>query len=124
MDKHKAKALDTDCLCSRCIYRFQCFTQERIFSDPIYQGLFEVLMAQGKTKEEALEEVTRELKWKIAMPLPQPVNVPYVPYVYPTGTSWTVGDSSGNGQVQVNYTMHNGEEVSWNANKETLRVHR
>ena len=62
MDKHKKKAANDGCLCENCPHKFVCFTQERIFSDPLYQGLFEALMAKGRTKEEALEEVTHELK--------------------------------------------------------------
>ncbi len=139
MEKHKNKALENECLCTKCVYRFQCFTQERIFSDPIYQGLFEALMAQGKTKEEALEEVTRELKWKISAPIIEPtVTIPYVspntiPYqpISPNSApQWeivcggTYNDSVSiqdkNGNCMVTYTMHDGKEVSWNA--ENLRI--
>jgi hypothetical protein len=123
------------------VFRFQCFTQERIFSDPIYQGLFEALMAQGKTKEEALEEVTRELKWKIVsppniqsepitipFPAPNTIPYPYQPAVAPnsnpliiySGTYDSVSVNDKNGDCIVTYTMHDGKEVSWNAEK--LRI--
>jgi len=141
MEKHKSKALENDCLCTKCVFRFQCFTQERIFSDPIYQGLFEALMAQGKTKEEALEEVTRELKWKISSPIKideptitipyiSPNTTPYQPVVSPTfAPEWEyvsgtyndcVSIEDKNGNCMVTYTMHDGKEVSWNA--ENLRI--
>jgi len=142
MEKHKNKALENDCLCTKCVFRFQCFTQERIFSDPIYQGLFEALMAQGKTREEALEEVTRELKWKIVsppniqsepitipFPTPNTIPYPYQPSVAPNSNpliiySGTYNDSVSvqdkNGDCIVTYTMHDGKEVSWNA--ENIRV--
>ena len=142
MEKHKNKALEDDCLCTKCVFRFQCFTQERIFSDPIYQGLFEALIAQGKTKEEALEEVTRELKWKISppqpiigepaitIPFPNTTPFPLQPSVAPNITivPWVSGnniyndsDSDKSGSCIVTYTMHDGKEVSWNADK--LRVY-
>ena len=72
MEKHKDKALEDKCLCSKCEFRFQCFTQERVFSDPIFQGLFEALMAQGKSKEEALDEVTTEIKFRMDRPITVP----------------------------------------------------
>lgn len=65
MNKHKSKSLSTPCLCSECPLRFQCFTNEQVFSDPLHQGLFEALMASGRTREEAIDEVTTELKYKI-----------------------------------------------------------
>ena len=136
MDKHKEKALEEDCLCTKCTFRFQCFTQERVFSDPILQGLFEALMAQGKSKEEALDEVTKEIKFRMNRPITP--NYDYdtdavpVPNVYPApGTiapgivPWisdfdfgycddrvncTINDVGG---FDITYTMHTGEEISW-----------
>ena len=135
MEKHKNKALEEDCLCSKCIFRFQCFTQERVFSDPIYQGLFEALMAQGKSREEALDEVKNEIKFRMDRPIeigggsdgsdgigtiPFPNTTPDVqPYVQPwiiSGyyNSDTVSfDVNDKGEVQVSYTMYDGKEVSW-----------
>uniref|UniRef100_A0A6M3JRI4 Uncharacterized protein n=1 Tax=viral metagenome TaxID=1070528 RepID=A0A6M3JRI4_9ZZZZ len=129
MEKHKKKALETDCLCSKCIFRFQCFTQERVFSDPIYQGLFEALMAQGKSKEEALDEVANEIKLRMNRfdlqpfePVIQPYTIPYpnsAPDVQPYVQPWTVisdsisFDANDKGEVLVSYTMHDGKEVSW-----------
>lgn len=135
MEKHKDKALEKDCLCSKCMFRFQCFTQERVFSDPIFQGLFEALMAQGKSREEALDEVTNEIKFKMNLqpliPLPDGSGAPNTdndPYTYPSTAvpyiqTWgTISyyDSIGsvvindiNGETLVSYTMHDGEEVNW-----------
>ena len=129
MEKHKKKALETDCLCSKCIFRFQCFTQERVFSDPIYQGLFEALMAQGKSKEEAIDEVANEIKLRMNRvsleplqpyePIIQPYTIPYpnsAPDVQPFIQPWTFisgGWYDSEGEVLVSYTMHDGKEVSW-----------
>lgn len=127
MEKHKEKALEEGCLCYKCPYRFQCFTQERIFSDPLYQGLFEALMAKGRSREEAIEEVSNELKNRISGNLhitvgdPAPNSVPYYPITTPY---WTyVMDCcdnvsvqpQGDGTVQVSYTLLDGEEITWNA---------
>jgi len=135
MEKHKNKTLEADCLCSKCIFRFQCFTQERVFSDPIYQGLFEALMAQGKSKEEALDEVANEIKLRMNRfdlqpfePTVQPYTVPYpnsAPDVQPYIQPWTFisggwynsdsisFDTNDKGEVLVNYTMCDGKEVNW-----------
>jgi len=131
MEKHKNKALEKDCLCSKCIFRFQCFTQERVFSDPIYQGLFEALMAKGRSREEAIDEVTQEIKnrigggYHIEIDPPSPNSAPY-PYYQPiTIQPWTIisdhcqmSDNISilpmeNGTFQISYTMLDGEEVSW-----------
>ena len=123
MEKHKSKALDEECLCSKCKLRFQCFTQERIFSDPLYQGLFEALMAKGRSREEAIEEVANELKNRISS---SPSSVGGVgstsaPY-YPTTTPYWVYSydnvlvrPQADGTIQVSYTLLDGEEVTWNA---------
>ena len=132
MEKHKNKALEDGCLCSKCIFRFQCFTQERVFSDPIYQGLFEALMAKGRSREEAIDEVTQEIKnrigggYHIEIDPPAPNSAPY--YQPITIQPWTIisdhcqdGISISpmeNGTFQVSYTMLDGEEISWNANNE------
>lgn len=121
--KHKSHSLDKECLCSKCPLRFFCFTEERVFSDPIYQGLFEALMAQGKSREEALGEVTEEIKFRIAKPSNSIFLDP--PGMMPNSTAvpWAVGDAYDSGYVSfgvndsgktlINYTMHDGEEVSW-----------
>ena len=129
MDKHKGKALEDGCLCEKCSYRFECFTQERIFSNPIFQGLFEALMAQGFTKEEALEMVASEIKARIGSQDSLPVTIepaPWTPYEPSTGTPYyppytiTCGDTGndviGDGTVSITYSMNNGKDVSWTAN--------
>lgn len=123
MEKHKSNALEKDCLCSGCAFRFQCFTQERLFSDPILQGLFEALMAQGMSKEDALNEVTIEIRYRITKRGPDG-NISIIPTIFPQITPDTqpyvapwVGDTitfqDTDGKLQVNYTMHDGKEVNW-----------
>uniref|UniRef100_A0A6M3LBA6 Uncharacterized protein n=1 Tax=viral metagenome TaxID=1070528 RepID=A0A6M3LBA6_9ZZZZ len=126
--KHKSHSLDKECLCSKCPLRFFCFTQERVFSDPLYQGLFEALMAKGRSREEAIDEVTNEIKNKIAggfhitlddiQPTVQP-NITIQPYTYPQWETYSCDNVNieplENGSVQVSYTLLDGEEVSWNA---------
>jgi len=145
MKHHKGKALEEKCLCAQCPHKFECFTQERIFSDPIFQGLFEALMAKGRTREQALEEVTSEIKLRmnrIAIEIggsdkdgngnvPFPLDIkPWVPYQpYDTGspipqpyTTWVYGDNititdgTDSEMVNVTYHMASGEEIKWSAN--------
>jgi|GEM_PF-6957698 len=123
MEKHKDKALADKCLCIGCSHRFECFTQERIFSDPIFQGLFEALMAQGMSKEDALEEVTEELKTRIKLPVDdgsykyEPLPNPYwAPNTWITNTDWKyycVDDNDPN--ITITYHMASGKDVSWSA---------
>jgi len=127
MDKHKNKALEDDCLCTQCKYRFQCFTQERVFSDPLYQGLFEALMAKGRSREEAIEEVANELKLSIGGGFKFTGDIvvgetsyPWKYYYPESGNTFSVdGD-------QITYTMSTGEEVSWYAGTDgigDIRIH-
>lgn len=135
MDKHKGKALEDKCLCGECPHKFECFTQERIFSNPIFQGLFEALMAQGSTKEEALEQVAEEIKARIggdgSLPvIIQPNTYPdytttpnTAPYTYPYTTCGDIYGSETNGgsagtcsDISITYCMADGKEVSWTAN--------
>lgn len=63
---HKSKAGEEEgCRCNDCPLRFQCFTQERVFSDSLLQGLFEAIMAEGFDKEEALKQVKSEIAGKL-----------------------------------------------------------
>lgn len=130
MKHHKDKALEKACLCKECPNRFICFTQERVFSDPIYQGLFEALMAKGRTRDQALDEVTEEIKSRMPRSIdadePYNPNIPYQPYTAP-GTAqpgpwywhtYTDGDGSSGGTVT--YTKYDGEEISWNVNANGL----
>ena len=130
MKHHKKKALEEKCMCDSCPNRFECFTQERVFSDPIFQGLFEALIAQGHSKEEALDMVSDEIKSRISPPIPD--STPWAPVNPPWGTQpWTIkyecwdshdssdvrigSDGSSTGGYMITYTMNNGEIVSWNA---------
>ena len=129
MDKHKAKALEEGCLCTECVFRFQCFTRERIFSDPMYQGLFEAMMALGKSKEEAVDAVANEIKWNMRLDKTHPIsgcendgNGTY-PWIYYWHDYTDNISFDGN---QITYTMSTGEAVSWNANEDgvgDVRVH-
>ena len=129
MEKHKNKALEDDCLCVNCKFRFQCFTQERVFSDPLYQGLYEALIALGRSREEALEEVTKELKFKIQPGIAPPMVEPqtFIPYIQPItiaplpNSGGTYDNGSNINNVLVTYTMITGEEVSWTANGDRIK---
>jgi NCAIR mutase (PurE)-related protein len=48
-----------NCLCEKCPDRFKCYTAEKIFANPRYQGLYEAEMGLGKTKEQAIESVKK-----------------------------------------------------------------
>jgi hypothetical protein len=62
-----------ECMCDKCPRRFICYTQERVFSDPRYQALFEAELALGKEKEEAIESVKRAIEAdKITKHYPMP----------------------------------------------------
>jgi len=50
------------CLCSQCHQRFYCFTNMKVFSDPILQALFESMMAANNTVDGAIEEIQIFLK--------------------------------------------------------------
>jgi hypothetical protein len=127
MSKHKSHIEDKKCMCSKCPLRFVCFTEERIFSDPIFQGLFEALMAKGLTKEEAVDLVANEIKLRIKMPTVTSES-PSIPYPIPNPTPWTITTdiypssnipwtyTYNDRCINITYTMMNGDEVSWNAN--------
>lgn len=51
-----------DCLCDICKRRFMCWTSKRIFSDPVYQALYEVHIAEGLSHEKSLAAVKEILK--------------------------------------------------------------
>jgi len=87
-------------------------------------------MAQGKSKEEALDEVTNEIKSRmnrvsdgsIAIDIPtiQPYVQPWVTGGRIAGNDWgTIIDSGNisfndnNGKIMVSYTMQDGRKVSW-----------
>jgi hypothetical protein len=138
MEKHKSNALEGKCLCGECPHKFECFTQERIFSDSIFQGLFEALIAQGSSKDDALKRVIGELEariralstntWTISNPYTvggaSSTPVTYKQPQYTTGTYWGIGATSnvtltdctkGSSNYTITYSMIDGEEISWNA---------
>ena len=116
MKKHKSKALEYSCLCDGCEFRFQCFTQERVFTNPIYQGLFEALMAQGRTKEEAIDEVTQEIKSRMGNDVYSPITVsPLFPWLTGGVTISQPYVDNGLSIVDISYTLHTGEEICWSA---------
>ena len=119
MTNHKSKIAEKECQCNKCALRFSCFTGERIFSDPLYQGLYEALIAQGRTKEQALDEVSREMKINmkpipVYPPVYQPASPNVSPYTWDTGAApydpnrWTITCDN-----TYTYTMSNGEKISW-----------
>jgi len=124
MEKHKDKALEEQCLCNNCPHKFECFTQERIFSDPIFQGLFEALMAQGMSKEDALEEVSEELKARMGKKEVQDWTT-FKDWTYTATTSAPIKHYDNNykyvcpqttgDNVTITYHMVNGKDVTWNA---------
>jgi len=100
-------------------------------------------MAKGRTKEEALEEVTNEMKMRINSPqAPYRIEIPAQPQITPsipiypnpnTAPTWPTlpgtfivygnndtieyaGEDVTSGNYNIFYTMHNGEEINWNAN--------
>jgi len=85
MINHKSKAGTKKCLCETCDQRFQCFTQEKIFSDDNLQGMFEALMAQGLGREAALIQIVEHLKDNLNPSTP----AWNIPYTYSDGgSSW------------------------------------
>ncbi len=122
----KSNALENECLCSKCPLRFSCFTQERIFSNPLYQGLFEALIAKGKTREEALEETTNEIKLAMSRPDVYDNTI----YIHPEGnttvspnivwydTATTISSDACDNWASSTfvYTAKDGEKVSWSVN--------
>ncbi len=137
MEGHKTHANDEDCKCSGCTLRFHCFTEERVFSDSLVQGLFEALMAKGRTKEEAIDEVATELRGMIggySKPyvsdwLPCVDNNNDIKVTWGTTTNPIVDN---NGTIMgklpdtsnICWTLRSGEEVNWNADaREIVRLH-
>jgi len=143
----KKQALEDNCKCKECTYRFSCFTQERVFSDPVLQGLFEALIAKGRSKEEALEEVTNEIKVRMNQPRPDPQTIPNNPFdvvtiqpapnitIYPvpntTGGSFFTCDNNNSGDwagvdttvsndIQISYTMTTGEVINWSVGDDSV----
>jgi hypothetical protein len=130
MNRHKSRALEDSCLCNKCPLKFACFTQERIFSDPIFQGLFEALMAKGHSREEAVDMVANELKTRM-LPSSETPMIPVQPTIQPNNPIWiyppnaapnsnpyywgTITICDNNSGYTVVYTMADGEEVSWKA---------
>lgn len=66
MDKHKCNSLDGNCLCKECEHRFECFTQERVFSDAAAQSLFEGYLALGFGREEAINSTMSDIRSRIS----------------------------------------------------------
>lgn len=108
-------------MCNDCELRFKCFTQERIFSDPLYQGLYEAMIAQGMEGDAAILAVAEEIKEALR---PQPAGTPWQ---IADGNTWQNGwvktwesDStpdnilwSGTGGTTITYTMKDGNQYSW-----------
>jgi hypothetical protein len=148
MEKHKSQALTKNCACESCAQKYSCFTQEHLFTDPLFQALFEALMAKGLTKELALDQVSNEIKSRLTMrewanqPSPTPdfgnykiyTNPPSQPWSSPNVTIsntdfWDWGTTSNCYKKSgteydcssVNYTMANGEEINLNVETDRLK---
>lgn len=48
---------ETPCFCDKCPQRFKCFTQEKVYTDPSYQALYETLIAAGDSHDDALSHI-------------------------------------------------------------------
>jgi len=87
----KSKAGTGKCICGTCPRRFECFTQERVFSDALLQGLFEAILAEGVDREEAIKQVKDEIKFRLTREELERVKGDEwrpVPNIYPnTGTA-------------------------------------
>lgn len=67
----KSCALTDLCKCNECKRKFECFTQEPVFTDPMMQGLFEAYIAQGNDRERSILMVAETLMSR----LPQTLDV-------------------------------------------------
>ena len=56
-----------ECICNQCPRRFVCFTQEKVFSDPAYQAMYETYVEEGLKHEVAVKKV-REFIEGLASP--------------------------------------------------------
>jgi hypothetical protein len=146
---HKSEALEEKCKCNECEHKFECFTQERIFTDPIFQGLFEALIAKGLDRIAAIDAVANEIKARMTPQLvynvkwndtygsdtykqPQIPNNIQIPPIW-GGTISSSGGVNSAGTYDYNnltidgnnvtYTMTNGEKVNFNVYKccDTIR---
>lgn len=123
---NKSKAGENNCLCEQCELRYQCFTQERIFSDSLQQGLFEAMIAEGMNKEAAVSAVKEEIKFRMEQ---KPwisdsgdsttITYPNISTYDPNYTTWTTCDSSN--ISNINYTCGNGKEYNFNVHEKCFR---
>lgn len=112
----KSKAGSEKCICETCPRRFECFTQERVFSDALLQGLFEAIIAEGTSREEAIRQVKEEIKfrlhedvWQQQREQPQP----WQPYKSPTtAPPWKVWYTSGGGESSFSSNVPSNQSMS------------
>lgn len=119
MKNHKSCAGEGKCLCDKCEHRFECFTNEHLFTDPILQGLYEALVADGDTKEEALVEIIETLKSKLD-PLPHTISSDKTWNVYcdtTAGSTIVTPVSTAGNTYQYTYTTSTGKDLVFNAAK-------
>jgi hypothetical protein len=57
------------CICNRCPRRYVCFTQQRVYSDPFLQAMFESYLAMGLSVHDAVGRVNGEVwvEWHAEM---------------------------------------------------------
>lgn len=70
---------EIQCFCDRCPIRFKCFTQERVYTDPLYQALYETYVAEGKSHDEALKHVKSFVEIALVKKASQNVQPPSQP---------------------------------------------
>lgn len=65
MSGTKSQSLEVGCECDKCKLRYKCFTEEKIFSDAVQQGMFEAFIALGMDRDNAINAVVDFLRTNI-----------------------------------------------------------
>jgi hypothetical protein len=61
MPRKKVCNKETSCICEKCPRKFECFTQEKIFSDRYAQSMFEGFIALGFKRGDAINQTIHKL---------------------------------------------------------------
>ncbi len=56
------KELSSTCICDGCERRFLCWTNKKVFSDPLHQTLYETYVAEGYSHTDAIQEVNEDVQ--------------------------------------------------------------
>ena len=54
------------CICNKCPRRFICWTQMKVFGDPLWQALFEAYLGDNSDVHESLIKVRQHITESIA----------------------------------------------------------